>query len=195
MEPLDPAPWVLVWIVSKDVIYCLYARMYIFLKESYLLSQWKFENYFRKISSVAWVCKATCQRLPVPRVKLHPHQLHLLFELLLGFVFKALLVVVLYPGHTADQPDERPHARVGQLWAAQTQASHLVLQIFLVPQGQNGANQFLLTKSTSTFFSCIIFNTDSTCVIKSSNLLLFRPGRNNIHRCYWFRWSLVLLAW
>ena len=29
MEPLDPAPWVLVWVVSKDVIYCLYARMYI----------------------------------------------------------------------------------------------------------------------------------------------------------------------
>ena len=98
--------------------------------------------------------------------------------------FKAILVVVFYPWHTADQPDERPHARVGQLWAAQTQAGHLVLQIFLVPRGQNSANQFLLTKSTSTFFSCIIFNTDSTCVIKSSNLLLFRPGCNNIHRCY-----------
>ena len=41
--------------------------------------------------------------------------------------------MVFYPGHTADQPDERPHARVGQLWAAQTQASHLVLEIFLVP--------------------------------------------------------------
>ena len=40
--------------------------------------------------------------------------------------------MVLYPGHTADQPDERPHARVGQLGAAQTQARHLVMEIFLL---------------------------------------------------------------